>query len=68
MSLPPPAVQLKARKMVVHGVSDRRMIRKAVSELFDDQKPLKAQHIRKVKNEFGTEIRAVRPCTPTTTD
>lgn len=54
--------------MVVHGVSDRRMIRKAVSELFDDQKPLKAQHIRKVKNEFGTEIRAVRPCTPTTTD
>jgi hypothetical protein len=46
------------------AVSDRRMLRKAVSELFEDQKPLKAQHIRKVKNEFGTEIRAVRPCTP----
>jgi hypothetical protein len=36
-----------------------------VSGLFEDCKPLKARHIRMVKNDHGHEIRAVRPCTPT---
>lgn len=59
-------VPLKKRKLTGGGFSpDRRTIQKAVSELFVDCKPLKARHIRMVKSDYGTEIRAVRPCTPT---